>query len=186
MTKFVGDSKKTAAGRSSASMSGKERKKNMERFKSTGEHPYIQTTIQDVSSSALTPLPPVDLNRAHVFMDMKYGLKALPRVVVELFDDRCPSATTAFRNRCLEVRPEAGPICWRISQHDAHVTAVTGNDSMLLASCTALRSETEPTPAAGPAHAQGDADTQTASYIRHVWRQDRQAAGPAHHRRQHQ
>lgn len=104
MTKFVGESKATRAGRSakSSAISGKERQKHLQKFMETGLHPLLEYTKELNTSAALAPLPTLDINRPHVFMDLQLGNRALGRIVIELFEDLAPVAASAFRTRCLE------------------------------------------------------------------------------------
>ena len=76
----------------------------MERFLETGVHPQIEHATQELGASVLPALPPIDINRPHVFLDVSHGGKELGRLVIELFEDVCPVACQAFRTRCLEVR----------------------------------------------------------------------------------
>ena len=75
----------------------------METFMKTGRHPHIEYTRQDNASAALKPLPTVDHNRPHVFMDVSQRAGPSGRIVVELFEDMFPALCAAFRNRCHEV-----------------------------------------------------------------------------------
>jgi cyclophilin family peptidyl-prolyl cis-trans isomerase len=48
------------------------------------------------------PLPDLDVNRAHVFLDIAVAGKPAGRLVVELFDDIIPVGANHFRTRCLQ------------------------------------------------------------------------------------
>lgn len=77
-------------------------------FLNAGKHPLIENTVEDNASSALKPLPNIDHNRPHVFIDVSQRAGVSGRIVVELFEDMFPALCAAFRNRCHEVRePEA-------------------------------------------------------------------------------
>lgn len=104
MTRFVGESVGTRQSSRGKVVDGKDRRRYMEHFLATGHHPLIEKTRDDNVASALRPLPPLDINRPHVFLDLRHGGKALGRVVIELFEDLFPAVSAAFRHRCLEVR----------------------------------------------------------------------------------
>jgi hypothetical protein len=82
---------------------GKDRQKSMKVFLETGEHPIINQTIEENTSSSLVPLPTLDINRPHVFMDFRHRGRDLGRIIIELFEDMYPVVCAAFRHRCLEV-----------------------------------------------------------------------------------
>lgn len=103
MTKYVGESISIRQGRNAGVILGGDRRKAMETFQKTGRHPLIEQTRQDIASSALKPLPTVDHNRPHVFMDVNQREGVTGRIVVELFEDMFPALCSAFRNRCHEV-----------------------------------------------------------------------------------
>jgi hypothetical protein len=103
MTKYVGESISVRSGRKTNVVSGKDRKKSMQVFLATGRHPLIEHTRRENKESALIPLPTVDHNRPHVFMDLRQRSGVSGRLVIELFEDLYPSACAAFRNRCQEV-----------------------------------------------------------------------------------
>lgn len=106
MTKYVGESISVRSGRNSTAVVGKDRKKSMQVFLATGRHPLIEHTRMENKDSVLSPLPTVDHNRPHVFMDLLQRTRsgASGRLVIEMFEDIFPAACAAFRNRCQEVR----------------------------------------------------------------------------------
>ena len=115
MTRFVGESLSTRPGRSSKALLGKDRDKAMKEFLETGKHPIIEKTVQENASSALQPLPTLDINRPHIFLDLQQQGKPLRRIIVELFEDLFPVVGAAFRHRCMEVSlpvlPHIGSVC---------------------------------------------------------------------------
>jgi hypothetical protein len=104
MTRFVGESISVRQSGRSKYVDGKDRRKYMNTFLETGKHPLLEQTRLDNVTSALTPLPTLDINRPHVFMDLRHGQRDLGRLVIELFEDLYPAMCAAFRHRCLEVR----------------------------------------------------------------------------------
>lgn len=103
MTKYDGDPIGIRAGRRGKFVLGKDRKKSMEMFLKTGKHPLIEHTREEHAKSVLPPMPTVDVNRPHIFLDLKQRSGVCGRIVVELFEDLYPSLCVPFRNRCLEV-----------------------------------------------------------------------------------
>ena len=103
MTRFVGESLQTRTGRNSKALLGKDRQKSMKVFQETGKHPLIEATREENARDVLTPLPTLDINRPHIFMDFQHQGKPQGRVIVELFEDLYPTVCAAFRHRCLEV-----------------------------------------------------------------------------------
>ena len=88
MTKFDSEAVGVRAGRKQGFTSGKERRKDMERFQRTGRHPDLDPAA---APPVMHALPERDPNRPHVFFDLKtrstkHGapsrpLKFLPSVV---------------------------------------------------------------------------------------------------------
>ena len=114
MTRFVGDSIATRQGRGGHTVTGKDLKKSMKVFQETGVHPLIEATREQNAGAALVPLPTLDINRPHIFLDLHHRGRTLGRVVIELFEDLHPVTCATFRHRCLEVRvtrPTAPPLC---------------------------------------------------------------------------
>ena len=103
MTKYVGESIGIRSGRRGNAILGSDRRKAMDTYRKTGKHPLIENTIQDSESSALRPLPTVDHNRPHVYLDVNQQRGVNGRIVIELFEDLFPALCAAFRNRCHEV-----------------------------------------------------------------------------------
>lgn len=116
MTKYDGDPIGIRAGRRGKFVLGKDRKKSMDVFLKTGKHPLIEHTREEHAKSVLTPMPTVDVNRPHIFLDLKQRSGVCGRIVVELFEDLYPSLCVPFRNRCLEVSA-AGPLCHHDASH---------------------------------------------------------------------
>eukprot|EP00892_Ulva_mutabilis_P009963 jgi/Ulvmu1/7339/UM035_0128.1 len=102
MTKYDGDPIGIRAGRRGKFVMGKDRKKSMEEFLKTGKHPLLEHTREENAKSILPAMPTVDVNRPHIFMDLKQRSGVRGRIVVELFEDLYPSLCVPFRNRCLE------------------------------------------------------------------------------------
>jgi hypothetical protein len=73
MTRFVGDAKDVRDGRKRLFPSTKEMRKNMEIFRRTGRHPALEGS----SADRLPPLPERDMNRPHVFLDVKQSKDSL-------------------------------------------------------------------------------------------------------------
>lgn len=69
MTRFVGEAKDVRQGRVRRFPTGKEMKKEMEVFKRTGRHPALEGNNAD----SLPALPERDMNRRHVFLDIRQG-----------------------------------------------------------------------------------------------------------------
>lgn len=103
MTKYIGESIAVRSGRRTDALLGGDRRKAMETFMKTGKHPIIEHTRQENASDALKPLPTVDHNRPHVFIDVSQRPGVSGRIVVELLEDMFPALCAAFRNRCHEV-----------------------------------------------------------------------------------
>ncbi|KAK9819272.1 hypothetical protein WJX81_003438 [Elliptochloris bilobata] len=99
MTRFCGDAVGVRAGRPKNFATGKERRRDMEVFQRTGRHPDL---ARGPSSDALPSLPERDLNRQHVFFDLRQGQETLGRLLVEVFEDAAPLAARHFLNRCRE------------------------------------------------------------------------------------
>jgi hypothetical protein len=104
MTRFVGDSLATRTGRGSNKLTSKDFTKSMKVFQETGKHPIIERTRQENAASALVPLPTLDINRPHVFLDLHHHGKDMGRIIIELFEDLLPDTCSTFRHRCMEVR----------------------------------------------------------------------------------
>ena len=69
MTRFVGEAKDVRQGRVKRFPTSKEMKKEMEIFKRTGRHPALEGNNDD----NLPALPERDMNRPHVFLDIRHG-----------------------------------------------------------------------------------------------------------------
>ena len=69
MTRFVGEAKDVRQGRVKRFPTSKEMKKEMEVFKRTGRHPALEGNNDD----NLPALPERDMNRPHVFLDIRHG-----------------------------------------------------------------------------------------------------------------
>lgn len=123
MTKYDGDPIGIRAGRKGKFVLGKDRKKSMEEFLKTGKHPLLEYTREENAKSVLPPLPTVDVNRPHIFMDVKQRSGVRGRIVVELFEDLYPSLCVPFRNRCLEVRSHTWPTARHGGNHLRQNTA---------------------------------------------------------------
>lgn len=49
----------------------------------------------------MRPLPDPDQHRQYVFLDLTVAKQPAGRLVIELFDDMAPAATSRFKNRCM-------------------------------------------------------------------------------------
>ena len=78
----------------------------MKTFLETGKHPLIEQTVKENVSSALVQLPTLDINRPHVFLNVVHRGRDIGRIIIEMFEDLLPVPCSAFRHRCLEVRPD--------------------------------------------------------------------------------
>lgn len=103
MTRFVGEAKDVRQGRVRRFPTGKEMKKEMEVFKRTGRHPALEGNNAD----SLPALPERDMNRRHVFLDIRQGTDDLGRLVIEVFEDKAPLAARHLLNRCREGTTDA-------------------------------------------------------------------------------
>jgi hypothetical protein len=74
MTKFCGDAISVRSGRAKSTYTGKDLKKNMEKFLATGVHPELERAKQE-SSSLVVPLPDLDVTRPFVFLDISIDNK---------------------------------------------------------------------------------------------------------------
>ena len=77
MTRFVGEAKDVRQGRVRRFPTAKEVKKEMEEFKRTGRHPALEGNNED----NLPALPERDMNRPHVFLDIRQGTEDLGAVL---------------------------------------------------------------------------------------------------------
>lgn len=100
MTRFVGDSVSVRGGKGGSGDSMKQRKKNMEKFQETGQHPELER-MQHSIDKQIPALPLLDVHRQYIFMDISLVNKPLGRLIIELFDDIVPAAANHLRNRCM-------------------------------------------------------------------------------------
>ncbi|KAL3147461.1 hypothetical protein ABBQ38_014519 [Trebouxia sp. C0009 RCD-2024] len=98
MTRFIGEAVGQRSGRSKGTTS-KDLRKEMEDFQKTGRHAEL---VQASAADRVAALPERDMNRPHVFLDLKQGSKLLGRLVVEVFEDLLPTTSRHFMNRCRE------------------------------------------------------------------------------------
>ena len=77
MTRFVGEAKDVRQGRVRRFPTAKEVKKEMAEYKRTGRHPALEGNNED----NLPALPERDMNRPHVFLDIRQGTEDLGAVL---------------------------------------------------------------------------------------------------------
>ena len=77
MTRFVGEAKDVRQGRVRRFPTAKEVKKEMAEYKRTGRHPALEGNNED----NLPALPERDMNRPHVFLDIRHGTEDLGAVL---------------------------------------------------------------------------------------------------------
>ena len=56
--------------------------------------------VGETKDSYYTPLPESKKTRVHVYLEFAYAGKSVGRIVIELYDDVIPSATSLFVSRC--------------------------------------------------------------------------------------
>ncbi|KAI8469138.1 MAG: hypothetical protein J3K34DRAFT_522411 [Monoraphidium minutum] len=100
-TKFEGDAI-GVRGKVKAGLTGKEMRRNMEKFLETGVHPEIERAQREADGdTGYVTLPDHDQHRPFVFWDIAIDNKPAGRLVIELYEDLHPIGANHLRNRCL-------------------------------------------------------------------------------------
>jgi cyclophilin family peptidyl-prolyl cis-trans isomerase len=131
MTKFVADAKAARSGKS-RSLTGKDRRKELENFQRTGYHPS-----QLRGENALPKLPVHSLARPFYFLDYCLGhgsqKQSLKRIVIELYQDIVPAAVGHFMSQCApgtRIQKISGLACFGQFQHQASSLMLKAEDSL--------------------------------------------------------
>lgn len=98
MTRFIGEAVGQRSGRSKGT-SAKDLRKEMEDFQKSGRHAELE---QAAAAERVPALPERDMNRPHVFLDLRQDNKLIGRLVVEIFEDLIPTTARHLMNRCRE------------------------------------------------------------------------------------
>ncbi|DBA78433.1 TPA: hypothetical protein ACH3X2_007927 [Trebouxia sp. C0005] len=98
MTRFIGEAVGQRSGRSKGT-SAKDLRKEMEDFQKTGRHAELD---QAAAAERVPALPERDMNRPHIFLDVRQNNKLLGRLVIEIFEDLIPTTARHLMNRCRE------------------------------------------------------------------------------------
>ncbi|DBB00846.1 TPA: hypothetical protein ACH3X1_000769 [Trebouxia sp. C0004] len=98
MTRFIGEAVGQRSGRSKGT-SAKDLRKEMEDFQKSGRHAELD---QAAAAERVPALPERDMNRPHVFLDLRQNNKLLGRLVIEIFEDLIPTTARHLMNRCRE------------------------------------------------------------------------------------
>lgn len=102
-TKFEGDAI-GVRGKFKSFLTGKEMRKNMEKYLETGVHPDIERQQAEAAKEAgegYVSLPDHDAHRPFVFWDLTINKQPAGRLVIELYEDLHPTGANHLRNRCL-------------------------------------------------------------------------------------
>lgn len=98
MTRFIGEAVGQRSGRSKGT-SAKDLRKEMEDFQKSGRHAELD---QAAAAERVPALPERDMNRPHIFLDLRQNNKLLGRLVIEIFEDLLPTTARHLMNRCRE------------------------------------------------------------------------------------
>ncbi|GBF98906.1 hypothetical protein Rsub_11544 [Raphidocelis subcapitata] len=102
-TKFEGDAI-GVRGKVKVGLTGKEMRRNMEKYLETGVHPEIERAQREAAADrdgGHVSLPDHDPHRPFVFWDLTVDNKPAGRLVIELYEDLHPAGALHLRNRCL-------------------------------------------------------------------------------------
>eukprot|EP00884_Botryococcus_braunii_P012448 jgi/Botrbrau1/21203/Bobra.39_2s0006.1 len=100
MTRFC-DESVSVRSKNKKFLTRKDMVKEMDQFRKTGKHPAVKEATE---AQTVAPLPEVDQNRPHVFIEFKSrGQRSwCGRLVIEVFEDHIPLAARWFLNRARE------------------------------------------------------------------------------------
>ena len=132
MTKFVADAKAARSGKS-RSLTGKDRRKELETFRRTGYHPS-----QVRGENALPKLPVHSAARPFYYLDFCLGhgsqKESLERIVIELYQDIVPAAVGHFLSQCAPgtriQKISKGLACFGQFQHQASSLMLKTEESL--------------------------------------------------------